>query len=159
MLAQGASAARIHPASEVRLPEKASLKSIHNAYIYAGTLYPAADVLELNLKWSVNATRTAYFAKQIVRNAGLIANRFLGAPEDIRDLVKKRLSYIVNRVNSSTVHEQEALKELSEADTRRRLEQKGTINVRSFFSNAFMFLFGIQDQASGQDGRPAGPNI
>ena len=123
LLAQGASSRHIHPASQVKLPEKASLKSIHNAYIYAGTLYPAADVMELNLKWSVNATRTAYFAKQIVRNAGLIANRFVGAPEDIRDLIQERLAYIVSRINSSAVQEQNALKELSEADTRRRLEQ------------------------------------
>ena len=147
LLAHGASGGHIHPASQVKLPEKASLKSIHNAYIYAGTLYPAADVMELNLKWSVNATRTAYFAKQIVRNAGLIANRFVGAPEDIRDLIQERLAYIVSRINSSAVQEQNALKELSEADTRRRLEQKGEVDIRSFFSNAFMFLLGIQDQA------------
>ena len=68
LLATLARAAKIHWTKEVELPEKAKLKSIQNTFTYAGILFPAADVLELNLRWSVNGTRSAQFAAEVHDN-------------------------------------------------------------------------------------------
>ena len=96
-----AQAAKIHWTKEAELPDKAKLKSVQNTFTYAGILFPAADVLELNLRWSVNGTRSAQFAAEVHRNVDLIEQRFVGAPDELRALLKERLGYLEERVNAS----------------------------------------------------------
>ena len=140
-------AAKIHWTKEVELPEKAKLKSIQNTFTYAGILFPAADVLELNLRWSVNGTRSAQFAAEVHDNVDLIEQRFVGAPDELRALLKERLGYLEERVNASVLQEQDAMREIAKAASYSEAMGDGLREIRSIFSNIFMLLMGVESSA------------